>query len=454
MSGYWKLGGKAAAILVIFILSSCAGSSATPTPGSTGPLGSQAPARFDVVKGTTGLLSPAGDRGAAAAAQINDFGFDLLRKLDSSGNLCASPASIALALAMVEPGAKGQTLDEMVRVLHGFGSADESAQLVALLAQLHSKITYADANGIPLDPGATPDPARPDPIAELNVANQVFLQKGMRFEQPYLNGLSSTFDAGIGILDFRTAPEAARLTINAWASEATRGRIPNVLQPGDITPDTRIALANAIYLKAAWDTKFDKSKTQSASFTTGKGSTVSVPTMSGLLATGYVAGNGYKAVELPMGSGMFTMTVIVPDDLAAFVAGLSQSQLASILTAETKYDVTLTMPRFSLESRISLADTLIAMGMPTVFSDAADLSGMTTEERLEIDKVIHQANIDVVEEGTTAAAVTVVIGRAMGLPEPNPAVELHVDRPFVYLVRDTASGAVLFMGTVNDPSSK
>jgi serpin B len=432
--------------------------SASPLPATGQPYQSFALDDFTVIKGVAKALSPADDQGSAAAAELNDFGFDLLRRMDANGNLCASPTSIALALAMVEPGAKGATAAEMAKVMHGFGAAGQASEVLALLRSLQSKTFYMSADGSYLLPGNTPDPAAPDPVVELNVANQAFLQKGLSFEQQYLDSLSAGFDSGIGVLDFQKDHESARLAINNWAGKQTKGRIPSILQPDDIKDSTRFALANAIYLKAAWNHKFDKANTKSRDFTTAGGSKVSVPTMAADQHLAYSAGPGYRAVELPYSGGTMSMTIIVPDDMAAFVAGLSQTRLAALTGAETEYDVDFTLPKFSVDTRVELADTLIAMGMPTVFSDGADLSGMAAPgpldpDGLKIDKVIHQANIDVVEDGTTAAAVTVVVGAAAGAaPAPPPHVQFHVDKPFLYLIRDSASGAVLFMGRVDDPS--
>jgi len=177
----------------------------------------------------------------------------------------------------------------------------------------------------------------------------------------------------------------------------------------------------------------------------------------------YAAGKGYRAVELPMGGhfngayGTLSMTIVVPDDMTSFVNGLTTAELAGIVSGARAYDVDLTLPRFSAESRVDLADALKAMGMTALFDPGiADLSGITTDERLAISKVIHEANIDVVEQGTTASAVTVAIGRATagGGPPATPAhVQMHVDRPFLYFIREGTTGAVLFMGRIDDPSA-
>ena len=430
---------------------------ASPTQ-TAGPAGSAAPGGFDTARGTAGLLAPAADGGTVAGGEINDFGLDLLRQLSSTGNLCASPTSIALALAMVRPGALGLTATELDKALHGFGSAGQGAEIVALLHALQSQTKYDDT-GAAGDPQASPSSTVKSPVVELNVANEVFSQKGMKLKPAYLDSLSSGFGAGVGLLDYMNDPEAARQAINRWASDATKGRIPAVLQPGDVTSDIRIAIANAIYLKAGWSDPFDPTQTASRTFTRADGSAISVPTMATERWLRYSAGAGYRAVDLPMGGyyGSMSMTIVVPDDMDSFVKGLTAARLRAIDGASGNYDVSLTLPRFSAESRFNLTSVLKTLGISALFDPAAaDLSGITSDERLYISKVIHQANIDVVEEGTTASAVTVLLGATTGgnPATPPPHVDFHVDKPFLYFVRESGTGAILFMGRINDPSAK
>ena len=408
--------------------------SPTPTPTATSsPSPTSAAVNFDTALGKAKLLAPAADGGVLAGTELNDFGIDLLRRLDSSGNLCASPPRIALALAMVRAGARGTTATEIDNVLHQFGTTGQASEIVALLKALKG---LTDAGTKPAD--------------ELDVANAVFSQKGMNLEQAYLDALSSGFGAGVGLLDFQNDPESARLTINQWASKSTKGLIPAVLQQGDITNATRIALADAIYLKAAWDHQFEPTATKSLPFTRSDGSKVSVPTMAIDTSFQYAAGTGYRAVQLPFKSSA-SMTFIVPDNMASFVAGLTAAQFGTIEHQFTARSVDLTLPRFSTESRVDLANVLAAMGMPTAFGNA-DLSGITLDEPLTIDHVIHQANIVVGEDGVIASAVTVVTGKSTVGPPPSP-VTFHIDKPFLYFIQERSTGAILFMGRIDDPSA-
>jgi serpin B len=434
----------------------------SPTPAATpSPSAAETPTlppgqvvAYDVITGKAKLVAPADDNGAASASQIDAFAFDLFAHLDSSGNLCYSPTSIALSLGMVRAGARGATATQMDAVLHQFGASGQASEIVALLQDLRSKIMYVDGDGMPLDPGSTPNPAQPDPVLLLTVANQLFSQKGMSVEQAYLDALSSTYGAGMALLDFRNDPESARLTINKWASDNTKGRIPNVLQPGDVQTLTRIALANAMYLKVNWQDKFDPQNTKPGPFTTAVGTKVSVPMMSQQMVYQYSAGTGYRAIEVPFELlSSLSMVFVVPDDMASFQSQLTASKFASVLGSMKRYDVSFSLPKYSVESRVDLAKVLAAMGMSDLFSaQNADLSGITTDEKLFIDKVIHQANMDVDEEGVTAAAVTISLGLGAGAEQP-PHVDFNVDKPFLYFIRDKESGAILFMGRVDDPTA-
>ena len=446
---------------VATIASGCTSPGATPTPSatsaapSTGPTAapSLAPGQFEMAVGKAALAAPAADRGRQAATQLNDFGFDLLRHLEPNGNLVASPASIALALAMVRPGAKGPTATEMDKVLHAFGTTGSSSEIAALLQTYAAQTVYIDSNGmaIPSDKRATADP-----IVELDVADEAFIQRDLPVEPAYLDALHSGFNAGIALVDYKNSTEAARKLINAWASAQTKGRIPEIFPQGSVDAATRLVLVNAIYLKAAWDNEFDPTQTKDRAFTLSSGTAEQVSTMAIDAQFQYGAGSGYKAVTLPYTAGGMAMTIVVPDDMATFVNGLTSASLDSLLGSEQRSVVDFTLPKFSLETRVDLATVLASMGMATAFDpNLADFSGITTEKPpLYIAKVIHQANIDVVEKGTTAAAVTAVV-MAAGATQMQPQkVTFHVDKPFLYFIRDNASGSLLFMGRVTDPTAK
>jgi serine protease inhibitor len=424
---------KIAALLSFtLVLSACA------PAASTGPGASIAPdaalARADVPR-----ASAAPADASAAAAAINAFGLDLYRQIAAgTPNAVFSPASIALALGMARAGARGQTAVEMDAVLHDLASDEHAGWLNALDQALASRSgTFQDMSGTAL------------PVA-LRIANAPFAQRGMPLEPAYLEALAARYGAGLRLVDYVADTEGARQLINGWVADQTEQRIPELLVPGVLTPESRLTLVNAIYLKAPWLEPFAVEATEPGTFTRADGTTVKVPLMAASAAMPYASGAGWQAVEIPYIGGSLAMTVVVPDDLAAFEAALTADQLASITGGLAETQVTLTFPKFSIETKARLADVLAALGMPTAFGDAADFSGITTAEQLAISDVIHQANIDVDEKGTEAAAATAVVMRATGMPaEP---VTVRVDRPFLFALRDVPTGAILFMGRVGDPS--
>lgn len=232
--------------------------------------------------------------------------------------------------------------------------------------------------------------------------------------------------------------------------ERTEHRIPELLVPGVLTAATRLTLVDAIYLKAPWQTPFEPEATPVAQFTRADGSMVDVPFMALTSSLPYASGEGWQAVEIPYLGGSLALTLILPDDLAGFEQTLTMDGLMAITSSLSGAQVALSMPRFGIETKTDLASVLAALGMPTAFADSADFSGITTAERLAISDVIQQANIDVDEEGTEAAAATAVVMRATALPaEP---LTVRVDRPFLFALRDVPTGASLFLGRVGDPS--
>jgi serpin B len=427
----------AALLVVLFIVVACGPMGAA--SGSPGPGGSTPAIELAAISVPRASSTPAD--AAAAGAAIDAFGLDLYRRIAGSGdNVVVSPASIAIAVAMARAGARGDTATQIDDVLRSLGSDEHAAWISALDQALAGRS------------GTFPDGEGNDHDVLLRIANAPFAQRGMTLVPAFLEALGARFGAGLRLVDYQTDPEAVRALINAWVDDQTEERIPELLAPGDLDTLTRLVLVNAIYLKAAWQTPFAESATKPAPFTRLDGSIVDVPTMATDTDLTYASGSGWQAVELPYIGGSLAMTVIVPDDIAAFEAGLDADSFATITAALAPARVDLTLPRFSIETRTDLATTLAALGMPDAFDpDVADFSGITTEEQLYISAVIHQANIDVDEAGTEAAAATAVTMRTTSMPaEP---VTLRVDRPFLFALRDVPTGAVLFLGRVGDPSA-
>jgi serpin B len=418
-----------ASLVVLMLVAGCAGPVAG--PGEAG-----------LAKAAMAHMATTGDDATSGARAANDFGlalYGLVAAADASANLVMSPASIALALSMARAGARGDTAAEMDRVLRDLGSDEHAAWIAGLDAALTARTgRFRDAMG-------------DEQEVTLRIANAPFAQHDLTLEPAYLDALAQRFGAGVRLVDYRGDPDGARATVNRWIAEQTEQRIPEMLAQGTVDDLTRLLLVNAIYLKAAWETPFLEAATMDLPFHRLDGSTVEVPMMRTGLQLPYAKGDGWQAVELPYVGGQLAMTLIVPDDLAAFEAALDRAWLDAMTGRLAGAQVELAMPRFSTESRLELGDVLAALGMPTAFTDRADFSGMTTEERLAIAAVIHQANIDVDEAGTEAAAATVVA--MAGSAAPTEIVTLTIDRPFLFALRDTVTGAVVFLGRIADPSA-
>lgn len=379
---------------------------------------------------------------AVASDAINRFAGDLYPKLAAAApdaNLVFSPASIAIALAMTRAGAVGTTASEMDDVLHIADPAVIHGAMNALTAALESRTgSFPDGGGKPQD-------------VTLAIANSVWAQAGVAFQQAFLDLLAGEYGAGLELTDFAADPDAARVAINEWVNDETMERIPELLSPGSLDPLTRLVLVNAVYLKAPWLYPFIETGTTPGPFSLPDGSTVDVDLMTLDESLPYARGDGWQAVELPYVGDELGLLVIVPDDdLAAVEASVPEGLLEDVASALGAAHVQLRFPKFDIETSAELGGMLAELGMPTPFNPGiADFSGMTTEEQLYISAVVHQANMTVDEKGTEAAAATAVVMRATSAPVE--VVELVVDRPFVFALRDGGTGAVLFLGRITDP---
>jgi len=287
----------------------------------------------------------------------------------------------------------------------------------------------------------------------LNIVNAIWGQKDYDFLPTFLDVLAENYGAGLRILDFITETEKSRLAINQWVSDQTEGRIEDLIPQGAIDALTRLVLTNAIYFNAAWEYPFNEKVTADSPFYLLDGGQVIVPMMKQTESFGYTEGEGYQAVELQYDGGELSMVILVPEagEFEAFEEGLRAQQVFDIISELQLTEVALTMPRFEFDSEFSLKDTLADMGMPIAFSGAADFSGMTGKRELAISDVVHKAFVAVDEAGTEAAAATAVIVGLTAVPEP--LVEVTINRPFIFLIRDIETGAILFVGRVLNPGA-
>ena len=357
------------------------------------------------------------------------FALDLYRGIASvPGNLVLGPLSISFAMAMTQMGARGTSESQTAAGMHFDLPSDRLAAGFDRLAR-----ELEDLVG---------------PKVTLSLVNQLFGQRGYPFEEPFLDVLGRRFGAPMAVVDYGD-PEAVRALINAWVASQTNDRITDLLPPDSIDDLTRLVLVNATHLLADWASPFNAAFTEDRPFQLASGETVEVPTMSDRRFTGPIGhGDRYRAIELPYDGDRLAMLIVVPDDLAAFQAGLTAEAYDAIVASLAEDRAALTLPTFSARTRVDLAEPLQALGITDIFhSELADLSGIGPDPDLHVSAAVHQAFVTVAEQGTEAAAATAIgVSRTSGPPPP-----FAVDRPFLWFIRDRETGSVLFMGRVSDP---
>lgn len=384
------------------------------------------------------------DVNAAASQQLiagnTAFALALYQALKTpDANLFYSPYSLSLALAMTYAGARGNTETQMAQVLH---------------FELPQGSLHPAFNALDLD--LTSQAGDEEGSFQLNIANSIWGQQDYVFEQTFLDTLAANYGAGLRLADFARAPEPARRTINDWVSDQTNNRIENLIPERAIDELTRLVLANAIYFNARWVYPFAAESTSNGPFTLLSGEQVNAPMMhmEEPVFLAYGQGTGYQAVELPYQGAQMAMLIVVPDGgtLPTFEAGFTPDQYTSIISGLTPQMVNLILPKFTFETTFSLADTLAGMGMSDAFdSDLADFSGMNGKTDLYIDQVFHKTFVAVDETGTEAAAASAVVVGVEGELMVE-AVEMFVDRPFLFFIRDLQTGTILFAGRVVNPT--
>src|SRR5215510_7993639 len=368
------------------------------------------------------------------AAASNAFGFDLfqqLRREAASKNVFFSPLSVTVALAMTYNGAAGETKNDMARALkiEGMNHAELNRASAELLKALKSS----------------------DPKIELAIANSLWARGGMRFNEEFLARNRQFYGAEISTLDFNSPQSVA--TINRWVSDSTKGKIGKIIDR--IDPQQVMFLINAVYFKGQWQKRFEKSLTEDQPFYMPGGQQKQVPMMAQSGNSLYFRGDKFQALNLPYGNGGVSLYLFLPDkgsSLDEFLKGLGYQKWEEWINRFNKTPGDVKLPRFKLDYEKTLNDPLKALGMGAAFSAReADFSGIRAEKDLYISEVKHKAVVDVNEEGTEAAAATSVGVSVTSVQEPRERFNFIADRPFLMAIRDSQTGAILFMGAVMEP---
>jgi serpin B len=376
---------------------------------------------------------------AEAVNGSNAFAVDLYAQLSKQpGNLFFSPESISTAFGMAYAGAHGGTATEMQHVFHFTLPPDRlHPAMGALLTEMN-----AQHKGY-----------------ELRVADALWAQQDASFMPDYLKLVQTDYGAGFHRVNFEISPDSVRTIINAWVEKQTDDKIKDLIGPGAINATTRLVLTNAIYFKGGWQNQFESGATQKEEFHLSATQWVMAPMMHRTGGYSYYDGGTFQALELPYAGNEISMVVLLPkenDGLAAletsFASGIAGDWIQKLAPVDK---VILTLPRFTMTQQFELSSALSAMGMAQAFSGSADFSGMTGKPDFSISAAIHKAYIDVNEQGTEAAAATSIVMRATAMrreiPEPPPIV-FRADHPFLFILLDSKSGSMLFLGRVADPT--
>jgi serpin B len=441
-------------VLGLLVVSGCAGAPtpapvepSPPAPILPEPTPPQLPSELPEIKSISSakerLIAPeSSEQDIQELVQGNNrFAFDLYQSIRGDGdNLFYSPYSISLALAMTYAGARGETANQIAETLQ-FNLPDERLhsafnQLDLILHSRGESVSEEDGRGF-----------------TLNIVNSLWGQEGYAFLSEFLDVLAENYGAGLQLLDFENAAEAARQVINEWVMEQTNDRIEDLIPEGVINSLTRLVLANAIYFDAAWSSPFEAEFTKEAEFSLLDGSKVEVPLMNQTQFYNYSSGEDFQAIELPYQGYEMSMVILHPDPQAfeTFESSLTVEQLEEILKEMDRTNIDLSLPKFEFDMNLPLAQVLQELGMVDAFEfGPADFSGMDGTRELYIQDVLHKAFVSVDEEGTEAAAATaVVIGVTSAPMEP---FSVKIDSPFIFLIRDMETNSILFLGRMLNPA--
>lgn len=367
-------------------------------------------------------------------AGINHFAFEVYKQnAVQKGNFIFSPFSIEAVMSMVTAGARGETLKQMNKVLHfNEETPSEFKKILPLL--------------------------KGDKNFQLSTANRLWGQEGIPFETGYLSLLKENYGSDLTPLDFSKSTEESRLKINRWVEEQTQNKIQNLIEKGMLDKSTRLVLTNAIYFKGTWFRKFDAGKTMKSDFFVTPQNKKKVPFMNMTSAFNYTETNEFQILEMNYNGDEIVMDVVLPKENVDFAK--FESKMGPNLIFEnglSQAEVVVILPKAKVDTKIELSKQLTKLGMPLAFSQSkADLQGIMarqkSRENLYLDKVVHQATVNIDEDGTEAAAATAAVAKGFGAAQQADDIKFFTaNRPFIFFIRHAKTGMILFMGRISDP---
>ncbi len=368
------------------------------------------------------------------AVASNEFAFRLTKeaaRCTNGNSFVVSPLSVACLLGMINDGARGTTQEEIMQVL-GFGHTGAEAVNDYFSKMMQQVLAI-------------------DPHVRINASNALFGNSALnvRFASNFVNDMSCYYGATAESLDF-TDIDKTLATINGWASNQTEGMIPNILMPDEHSPGMLCYLLDAIFFKAEWSSRFDKSMTVNCKFTLADGNQQSLPMMHKTDTIPYIANNEVKAVSLPYGNGDYNMAVLLPQmgtkNVEGLVNWLTAEHWRQTMRHMSQSAVQIRFPRFTTATDVNMTPVLQSMGMTTAFTAKADFSGMLESGSPFIGMMKQKAKIEVSEEGTQAAAVTITGMATASLDEKSDVKQFIADKPFVYIIYEKSTGVIFFTG--------
>ncbi|HCR87453.1 MULTISPECIES: serpin family protein [Psychrobacter] len=366
----------------------------------------------------------------------NQFAIDMYQQINgqteqADKNVFFSPYSLSTAMAMLYAAAEGETKAQIQKTFHYPAPAILNPNSAALYNQFN----------------------KPNPDYKLATVNDLWMQQGLTLNKSYADTVQHYYSGQVTALDFEGSPDPARQTINKKIAEKTKQMIPELLPKGSIKSDTAVVLTNAVYFKGDWTMPFTAERTSAQPFYNAIGRASTVQMMQQQSYFSYYEDKHIQVVQLPYKGDDLSMLVVLPK----FNHKLAMQQLAKSLNATkikqwrsglVRQEVDLQLPKFKLDARYQMKTLLADMGMPKAFNNGAEFNLYADGPPIKLDEVYHQAVVTVDEKGTEAAAAAGAVGMYVGMSYP---VEFKADHPFMFMIKDNKTGAILFLGQVNKP---